>query len=273
MPKFLTAPFQNPSYPQDQDMTPEEMEAGARAASMARAQSPNPLTCLIEGVWSSTDQFHTHPFDECMAYRHDNVVGDNEPWTYWQLLDGPLIGPATPLPLPVGLRDWVLRATCATPSLAEVPSEEDEEMIDVHGLFWVDLNGINVARPLGGTNWMKIPFNREIRDRWGYFDTSTYQYRPLVPGLYFIHLAALVEYDQVADAAQAAIYRNGQVIAAGSYVNGQSTAAYSQVSTLAILNGTTDYIEAYAYLTATGLAIRGDAEGTYMFGYRMAPIL
>src|SRR4030095_5104715 len=133
------------------------MQAGARAAAMARAKSPNPLTCLIEGVWSSVEPLHTHDFNECMTYRHANVVADNDPWTFWQLLDGPLIGPGRPIPdLPEGLRDWVFRATCAA-ALAEVPTEEDQSMLDIHGLFYVDLNGINISRPTGGPNWMKIP--------------------------------------------------------------------------------------------------------------------
>src|SRR5215475_14003229 len=138
MPKLLTAPFQNPSYPQDQDMTPDEMAEAARAASMARAQSPNPLTCVIEGVWSSVDQFHAHPFNECMDYRHNNVIADGAPWIYWQLLDGPLIGPATPIPdLPGGIRDWVSRARVEPPKPLPpvIPVEEEEPVLVLTTIF------------------------------------------------------------------------------------------------------------------------------------------
>jgi hypothetical protein len=111
MPKAYYFPYQNPTYPENQDATTEEIERAARAASLARARSPNPLICALEGVWSIDDPLHAHPFRECMEYRHQHVVGDNEPWTYWQLLDAPLLPPKTPLPpLPVGLKDWQLRA-------------------------------------------------------------------------------------------------------------------------------------------------------------------
>jgi hypothetical protein len=53
-----------------------------------------------------------------MAYRHANVVGDNEPWTYWQEIDGPLIPAKPPIPpLPTGLVDWQLRAVAGAENL------------------------------------------------------------------------------------------------------------------------------------------------------------
>lgn len=104
-------------------MTPEEMESSARAASMARAQSPGPLTCQIDGTWSVDDPFHHDPYQACMDFRHRNVVGDDQPWTHWQLIDGPLIGPKPPIPpLPVGLRDWQIRVTAGTiPAGSAIP--------------------------------------------------------------------------------------------------------------------------------------------------------
>jgi hypothetical protein len=104
-------PYQNPTYPDDADKPIEEIEALARAASLARAQSPNPLTCALEGVWSVDDPMHTHTFQECMAYRHANVIADGDPWTFWQLLDAPPLPPKQPIPpLPIGIHDWQFRA-------------------------------------------------------------------------------------------------------------------------------------------------------------------
>ena len=76
MSKTYAWPWQNPSYPEDRDMTVDEMEAYARAASLARAQSPNPLVCKIDGLWSLDDPFHAHDFNTCMSYRHAHVVGE-----------------------------------------------------------------------------------------------------------------------------------------------------------------------------------------------------
>lgn len=96
-------------------MTPAEMETAARAASMARAQSPGLLTCQIDGTWSLDDPFHVDPYQICMNFRHQHVVGDDEPWTYWQLIDGPLVPAKGPIPpLPVGLKDWQIRASAGT---------------------------------------------------------------------------------------------------------------------------------------------------------------
>lgn len=88
-----------------------EMEVMARQVSMARAQSPGERVCLIDEAFSLENPGHTHPFDECMNYRHDHVVGDDEPWTYWQLLDQVvtryMASPPPPPPPPV---DWNARA-------------------------------------------------------------------------------------------------------------------------------------------------------------------
>ena len=111
-------PYQNPSYPEDQDMTPDEMEAGARAASMARAQSPNPLVCKIDGVWSSDDPFHAHDYTTCMNYRHANVIGDDEPWSNWWLMEDAQFVPRPPIPpAPAGVIGWQLRASAPDPTV------------------------------------------------------------------------------------------------------------------------------------------------------------
>jgi hypothetical protein len=104
-----TAPWQNPVYPPD--MPVDQMEAIAREAAFIRAQSPGQRVCLIDEATAIEYPTHTHPYDECMNYRHDHVVGDDEPWTYWQLYDQVatrfMAPPAVPPPPPVG---WNSRA-------------------------------------------------------------------------------------------------------------------------------------------------------------------
>jgi hypothetical protein len=106
---FFTYPYQNPVYPPD--MPIPEMEQIARDAAMARAQSPGERVCLIDEATALENPTHTHPYDECMNYRHDHVVADSDPWTYWQLLDQVVSKfmaiPPPPPPPPVG---WNSRA-------------------------------------------------------------------------------------------------------------------------------------------------------------------
>jgi hypothetical protein len=123
MGKTYFDPWQNPTYPQDVGLTDDEIAAGARAASLQRAQSPGPLTCQIDGTWSLDDQFHHDPYSVCMDFRYRHVIGVNDPWTFWQLPDGPLLPPKSPIPpLPLGLLDWQVRAYAGTiPAGTEVP--------------------------------------------------------------------------------------------------------------------------------------------------------
>ena len=102
---------QNPTYPADKDMTVAEMEEVARAASMQRAQSPNPLVCILDNDIVAETLGHNHTFDECMTFRHANVIGDQDPWTYWQLYDmANLPAPPPPPTPPPPLTGWQPRA-------------------------------------------------------------------------------------------------------------------------------------------------------------------
>src|SRR5215831_14332134 len=87
----LNDPHQNPLYPADKDLTEEEMYAQARTRSMARAQSPGELMCIIDDV-SSLDQpvpvhDQVHGYEELMDWRYNHVIDPQDPWTYWMLYD------------------------------------------------------------------------------------------------------------------------------------------------------------------------------------------
>jgi hypothetical protein len=106
-----------PSYPEDALLTDtagltldDEKSAMAREGSFVRAHSPNELMCQVDNVSSLVVGIgHTHDFDTCMDYRHANVIGDQDPWTFWEEYDDwaqkqptpPLPPPEPPLP-----EDW-----------------------------------------------------------------------------------------------------------------------------------------------------------------------
>jgi len=104
---------QNPSYPQHGTgaaaPTTAELEAMQRAASLSRAHSPNPLLCKLDLDNSALDPAHTHPFQECMDYRHAHVIGDQQPWMFWENLQDIHIPQTVPLP-PGPLVGWFSRA-------------------------------------------------------------------------------------------------------------------------------------------------------------------
>jgi len=99
-------------------MTDEQKAEHARASSMFRAQSPGNLVCVIDQIESIDDPMHTHPFDECMNYRHSHLdqsgqaIGDQDPWTYWTPAD--LFEWPQPPPVPpVGPVGWTVIAEMA----------------------------------------------------------------------------------------------------------------------------------------------------------------
>jgi hypothetical protein len=160
-------PWQNPTYPQDQDLTDDEVGALARQASLARAQSPGPLTCQIDGTWSLDDQFHHDSYQLCMDFRHRHVIGDNEAWTFWQLVDGPLIGPKPPVPpLPVGLMGWQTRTVAGVDvppgtAIPIVPPTQPGAAARVWAMR-AQMSGLN-------TTWTAVTdsFGNPITNKWG----------------------------------------------------------------------------------------------------------
>jgi hypothetical protein len=98
---------QNPLYPRDANLTPDEFNAMVRAASMRRAISPGELICQIDNTSTDNvplaDHDATHEYQELMDFRHGKVIADSDPWTYWQLYDvwAGLQNPPAPMPPPV----------------------------------------------------------------------------------------------------------------------------------------------------------------------------
>jgi hypothetical protein len=104
--------WQNPLYPRDAAMSVAEMEVMARSGSFHRAHSPGARICKVDYFASPDDPTHTHDYQTFMNFRHDHVVGDDDPWTFWLLYDDWLaiyVPPPVPIPpkQPVG---WFTRA-------------------------------------------------------------------------------------------------------------------------------------------------------------------
>jgi hypothetical protein len=105
----------------------------------------------------------------------------------------------------------------------------------------------------------KVNLSGESFDTGSYFSSS--RFTPLVAGFYLIQGA--VDFEANVTSMFAAIYFNGSIRSLGS-----SGIRSSQVSDLIYMNGTTDYVELYAYQTS-GISknLTSSSIGTYLCGH------
>ena len=95
----------------------------------------------------------------------------------------------------------------------------------------------------------KIPFNTENFDTASAFDSTTnYRFTPLVAGYYQINLSVNQGFVSATGLTNASIYKNGVEYTQGTRFANTTSAAQAGVnSALVYLNGSTDYIEFYAF--------------------------
>lgn len=119
----------------------------------------------------------------------------------------------------------------------------------------------SAAQTPAATTWTKISFQSEEFDTASAFDSaSTYRFTPQTAGYYQINGAIGV--NGLANP-ECAIYKNGTVFKAGSLgAYATSVGAVSAASALVYLNGSTDYVELWGYLSAS-VPLLASASGTY----------
>ena len=109
--------------------------------------------------------------------------------------------------------------------------------------------------------YTKVACNTEEFDTANAFDSTTnYRFQPTVAGYYQVN-GAVSPNGTSTGSCVAAIYKNGSVFKYGPYI--QTTNANSSVAALVYLNGSTDYIELYAYITASVASLGNGASSTY----------
>jgi hypothetical protein len=108
----------------------------------------------------------------------------------------------------------------------------------------------NATQSLANATFVKIAIDTELFDTNSNFDSTTnYRFTPTVAGYYQINAGVLIGIGATGIAA-AAIYKNGSIATLGNSAASDGSNAYSGVSTLLNLNGSTDYIELYGYQTS-----------------------
>lgn len=120
--------------------------------------------------------------------------------------------------------------------------------------------------------FVKITWSTEVTDTHGFFASSTFT--PLIPGSYWTSLTVTGSAMDADEQIIGAIYKNG---AAFQYLGNAYTPSASQYpgvsgSCIVPMNGTTDYLDAYVYISP-GDDLYGDASGfyTWWMGTRIGP--
>jgi hypothetical protein len=117
------------------------------------------------------------------------------------------------------------------------------------------------SQTISSTTFTKVQFQTEEFDTANCFDSTTnYRFTPTVAGYYQFTFAYGV--NSVACQIIPAIYKNGSRVKRGNDV---LTAYTGLASALIYCNGTTDYIEAYVYIS-TGQAGATGSETTFFQG-------
>ena len=118
---------------------------------------------------------------------------------------------------------------------------------------------------IASSTWTKVQLNAELFDTANCFDSSTnYRFQPNVEGYYQVSFLTYTVASGSVPAAEGAIRKNGAEIAGGVYATPSAGSMTSSGSKLVYMNGTTDYLELWAYSAGTSPAVQIGESVTYM---------
>jgi hypothetical protein len=114
--------------------------------------------------------------------------------------------------------------------------------------------------------YTKVQLNAEEVDSHGEFDSTTnFRWTPLVPGWYLINFR-VHGVGTSATTVLAALYKNGALITYSNYAAAVGGETVSTGAELIYMNGSTDYLELYAYINGTSPIVKYGADRTTMSG-------
>jgi hypothetical protein len=121
----------------------------------------------------------------------------------------------------------------------------------------------NNSQSVTNSVWTKIQFDDETFDTNSAYDAVTnYRFQPVVAGYYQINL----DLNSTSTDFLVGIFKNG-----GEYARGRNNYQQASVSQLVYLNGSTDYIEPYGYVTSTGSFSSGSGTENQFSGCLVRP--
>lgn len=115
-----------------------------------------------------------------------------------------------------------------------------------------------------------LNFDNVNFDSHSWFDTANYRYTPQMAGYYIFTAAYTMTPSTSASVKLVALYKNGVLAKYLEFTRYAAVAGTTTASGSSILymNGTTDYVDVYAYTLGTGtLAVSSAASQTYFQGY------
>lgn len=119
--------------------------------------------------------------------------------------------------------------------------------------------------------YTKAQLNAEEKDSFGEFDSATnFRWAPTVGGTYQVNFKADIS-GATLSVGFAALYKNGAIIAFGSYASPVGNEVISSGCEIVSMNGTTDYLELYVYGSGTTVVVRYGADRTSLSGFMLSP--
>lgn len=118
---------------------------------------------------------------------------------------------------------------------------------------------------ISSSTYTKIQFNAEEFDTNSCYDSSTnYRFTPTVAGYYQVNGSFNNGPSTSPTAASIGIFKNGSAFKYGTYITA-GTGMSVNVSNVVYLNGSTDYVEIYAYIVASSASIEGSSVANTYF--------
>jgi hypothetical protein len=122
------------------------------------------------------------------------------------------------------------------------------------------------------STWTKISLSAENFDTNNNFDSTTnYRFTPTVAGYYQVN--GFASFGTIGatnpNNGLVAIYKNGGSVSSSQYSSGTNASFNLSTSILVYMNGSSDYVELYGYMTGSGAnqgAFNGGSTGTTLTG-------
>lgn len=125
----------------------------------------------------------------------------------------------------------------------------------------------NSAQTIGSSAFTKVQLQAEEFDTANCFDSTTnYRFTPNVAGYY--QVSGAITNNNTSGNSLASIYKNGAEYKRGNFFTNGANGVTSGVSALVYLNGTTDYVELFAFIN-----IGGTLSASLVFTYFQASMV